>query len=157
MRKKKRRTFRKPKRVHVQRFKDNQGNYWSADELIFPIVIKDKSGSFKPAGSGYFVHPSGGFVTASHVLYINGELQEAYVVHTITKRQRVLRKVVDFVSHPKADIGIGMLGKKVVDHVGNIVLRASFPISTAPIKIGDTIKTYAFPNASVKIKNGEQT
>ena len=132
-------------------FKDNQGNLLSSHQLVFPILRKVSWDTFVTVGTGFFVHPAGGFVTAKHCLFIGEKYDEnCYAVQTIGQGQHFIRKIQYFEAHPKADIGVGMLRGELKDgRTGEIVLMASFPISLKAINLGDKISTLAYPRMKI--------
>lgn len=134
-------------------YQDNQGNELLPYELVFPILHKKDNGEFVAIGTGFFVHPAGGFVTAKHCLFNNDVYDDkCYVVHTIGRGHHELRKIQYFEPHPTADVGMGMLrGQLHNGQTGELLLKASFPISIVPIQIGEAISTLGYPR--MKIKN----
>ena len=98
-------------------FKDNYGNIIRPIELVFPIVRRLGDNEFEAVGTGFFIHPAGGFVTARHCLFNGDEYDHnCFVIDTIGRRQQI-RKILHFEPHPKGDIGIGMLVSRHVDNV----------------------------------------
>lgn len=138
-------------------FRDNYGKIHQEDELIFPIIYHNKKTDiFHIIGTGYFVHPNGGFITAKHVLYDSNKLlSPCFVVQTLDDESRILREIISFFPHPRADIGIGML-KGQLKKDDSLRLHVAFPISLTPPKIGDQISTYAFHKSEVVIEDGSQ-
>lgn len=132
-------------------FKDNFGNDVNAIQLAFPILRKNPDETFTSVGTGFFVHPAGGFVTAKHCLY-DGEQydDQCYAVQSISATQHLIRKIQYFKPHPTADIGVGMLRGQLKDSVtGNVKLMPSFPIAAQPINIEDEISTLGYPRMKI--------
>jgi hypothetical protein len=134
-------------------FKDNFGNIISPIELVFPIVRINSEQNFEAVGTGFFIHPAGGFVTAKHCLFgPQGYDDSCYAIHSIGT-EHLVRKIQYFEPHPEGDIGIGMLRGQMKDNYGNTFLRPSFPISlTRPI-IGEEIMTFAYPHMQIAEDN----
>lgn len=132
-------------------FRDNFGRDIYSYELVFPIVRMSSNGDFITVGTGFFIHPAGGFVTAKHCLYIGDKYDEnCYAIQTFSKGQHIIRKIQYFEAHPKADIGVGMLKGKLKNNITQEeVLKASFVISSQEIKINDAIYTLAFPRMRI--------
>lgn len=139
-------------------FKDNFGVVHDADELVFPILyLNEKTDKFHVIGTGYFIHPNGGFITAKHVLFDNDgkELRPCYAVQTLKEGRRIVREIVKIFPHETADITVGMLkGQLKKNDKPHLVV--SFPISLNPPNIGNKIKTYAFNKSEVKYEDGTQ-
>ena len=132
-------------------FRDNFGNTISAIELVFPIIRLHPDQLYETVGTGFFVHPSGGFVTAKHCLYA-GEVYDdnCYAVQTVSPGEHFIRKIQYFESHPTADIGVGMLrGQLLHKETQEVVLKASFPISLTLPEINDQISTLAYPRMQI--------
>lgn len=132
-------------------FRDNFGRDIYSYELVFPIVRMAPNGDFITVGTGFFIHPAGGFVTAKHCLYIGNQYDDnCYAIQTLSKGQHFIRKIQYFEAHPKADIGVGMLrGRFKNSFTQEEVLRPSFAISSKEIKINDEIYTLAFPRMRI--------
>lgn len=144
------------KKIYSFAFRDNFGRVIYINELIFPIIAIGGDGNYRPVGSGFFVHPAGGFVTANHVLFRNGQLQDCYAIHTVSPTEKLVRKIQAFFPHPEADIGIGMLKGQLLGLDGKVHLRASFPISRRVAAVGNVIRSYAYPNSVVQVTDGTQ-
>ena len=134
-------------------FKDNGGNIIAPIELVFPIV-RFRNHKFETIGTGFFVHPAGGFVTARHCLYIGNTYDDnCYAIQTVKGYQHV-RKIQYFEAHPEADIGMGMLRGELKDRrSGRISLRPTLPVSLTPPNINDEISTLAYPRMKIKENN----
>jgi V8-like Glu-specific endopeptidase len=137
-------------------FKDNMGNIIAPIELVFPILRQIAENGFEEIGTGFFVHPAGGFVTAKHCFY-NGDTRVEgtyYAIHSVGDNQHLMREIQYFEPHPSGDIGVGMLrGQLKENDTNKIVLKASFPISLTPPKIDEEISTLAYPH--MKIDKGQ--
>lgn len=132
-------------------FKDNFGNDVYAIQLTFPILRKKPDETFTTVGTGFFIHPAGGFVTAKHCLF-KGEKydDQCYGVHSISANEHFIRKIQYFEAHPIADIGVGMLRGQLKDRLtGETKLMPSFPIAAQAINIADDISTLAFPRMTI--------
>lgn len=135
-------------------FKDNYGNIIAPIELVFPIVRISSENNFEAVGTGFFVHPAGGFVTAKHCLYEDNVYDDScFAIHSVGDGQHLVRKIQYFEAHPNADIGMGMLKGQLRKADGELLLKASFPVSlTRPI-IGEEIMTFAYPHMTIENDN----
>jgi V8-like Glu-specific endopeptidase len=128
-------------------FRDNLGNIITPIELVFPIIKQIDEHHFEAVGTGFFVHPAGGFVTAKHCLFDGKKYNDhCYALHSVGKNDHLIRKIQYFEPHPAADVGVGMLKGQLRNRsTHEIVLKASFPISLTPPSINDKISTLAYP------------
>lgn len=136
-------------------FKDNMGNIVTPIELVFPIIQRLGPGEYRTVGTGFFVHPAGGFVTAKHCLYNkNVYLDNCYAIQSITASRQVVRKIQYFEVHPEGDIGMGMLKGNIIDsYTRERVLKASLPVSLTPPSVNDEITTLAYPTMKINSRN----
>lgn len=152
MERKARRTYSVKRVIKPSSFKDNFGNIISPIELVFPILRLTNDDQFDAVGTGFFVHPAGGFVTAKHCFY-NGDIYVSgtyYAIHSVGNGQHLMREIQYFEPHTVGDIGVGMLkGQLKHKHTNEIVLKASFPISLTPPNINDDITTLAYPRMRI--------
>lgn len=133
-------------------YKNNFGNIVAPIELVFPIVRKNEDNSFDAVGTGFFIHPAGGFATAKHLIpNLNDPNCPTYFgIHTYAPGKHEMRKILYFEPHPISDVGIGMLkGSLVNTFTHEIVLHTTFPISLSPPRIGDNIYTLAYPRMKI--------
>lgn len=129
-------------------FKNSLGQQVSNEGSIFPLVtFFPERQSFKCLGTGFFITPRGGFVTAKHVFFQNDgtHVPTLFGIQSLETGERIVRTVVNFVTHKNADIAIGHLGGATIQNIPEIPLASVFIISTQELSIGDEIKTYAFP------------
>lgn len=135
-------------------FKDNYGNIISPIELVFPIVRLNPENKFEAVGTGFFVHPAGGFVTARHCLYDNDVYDDScFAIHSIGDGQHLVRKIQYFEAHTDADIGMGMLKGQLKRANGELVLKASFPVSLTHPIIDEEVMTFAYPHMVIENDN----
>ncbi|MEI6190467.1 MAG: serine protease [Chitinophagia bacterium] len=132
-------------------FKDNFNNDVSTHQLIFPIIRKISEQQFVTVGTGFFIHPAGGFVTAKHCLYLRDAYDDkCYAIHSIQGGHRFIRKIQYFEAHPIADIGVGMLRGNINDSkTHETILCPSFPIADKTVQIEDSIFTLAYPRMRI--------
>ena len=136
-------------------FRDNHGNDVQPIDVVFPILTIDDNG-FKFIGSGFFVHPAGGFVTAKHVMFDSkGKLIDPCYIIQAVKGKFIMRKLQVYFPSPVSDIGIGMLKGGFVYEDGSPFYHTPLAISLDVPEVGDIIKTFAYPKA--KIKNIDET
>ena len=129
-------------------FRDSQGNDHLPIEVTFPIIKYDGNRT-NFVGTGFFVHPAGGFITAKHVLPAKKEEQNNYwAVQTINRTEHFIRQIQIFFPHPNADIGIGMLRGKIMD-MGLESLRVPLTISLDEPTVGEIVRTFAFPKTTI--------
>jgi hypothetical protein len=136
-------------------FKDNKGNIITPIELVFPIIQLLGPDKYRMVGTGFFVHPSGGFVTAKHCLYEGNVYQDnCYAIHSISVYRQEVRKIQYFKPHPVGDIGMGMLRGQLLDaQTQQQILKASLPISLTPPALNDEITTLAYPRMKINHNN----
>lgn len=131
-------------------FKDNFGNTISPHEVVFPILRKTSDNNFVFVGTGFFIHPAGGFVTARHCLYKNDKYDEkCYAIQTIGY-EHILRKIQYFEAHPNADVGVGMLKGQLLSNITRQeILRPSLIITSKKIEINEPISTLSFSRMKI--------
>jgi len=132
-------------------FKNSEGRVVPREASIFPLITFDPTSRvFNCLGTGFFVTPFGGFVTAKHVFFKNDGTHQPtlYGVQSLEDGTRVVRRLKHLVVHPDADIAIGMLGNATNNDAfnRNPAPASAFRLSFQPLEIGDEISTYAFPN-----------
>lgn len=131
-------------------FQTSVGTKIQAEELIMPLVTFDPAkAEWRCVGTGFFIQPLGGFVTAKHVFQNNDgtDLATLYGIQTLSNNERHVRPVVDINYHPNADICIGMLGKRRLSDGSDLPasIAPAFSLDLRQLPIGDSIKTFAFP------------
>lgn len=133
------------------RYKDDNGNQVMPIELVFPIVRRNKHNLWEAVGTGFFVHPAGGFVTARHCLFNKeGYDKDCYAIQTLSPGHHVVRKIQYFQAHEMADIGMGMLHGEVRSReTDEVVMRPTLPISLKDPNINDEIMTLAYPRMTI--------
>lgn len=138
-------------------FVDSQGNYHKGEDAVFPILTKDIHGSFLFLGTGFFISDQGDFTTAKHVLLNDKNSNKPhfplYIVQS-KKDKHYLRYVQYIVPHPTADIIYGKLHSIILHQGKNIPFNnreVPFRLSNIPVRIGETLKTFAFPNSKIEI------
>lgn len=131
-------------------FKNSLGEEVDQEVPIFPLISYNPDRNvWKCVGTGFFIQPLGGFVTAKHVFYENdgNHLPTLYAVQTTAAGERHVRTLKHFVPHPWADIAIGFLGKRRLQGGQNVTPEVSVPftLNFAALNVGDYVRTYAFP------------
>jgi hypothetical protein len=131
-------------------FKNSLGNETYQEEPIFPLVsFFPAKGIWKCVGTGFFIQPLGGFVTAKHVFFENdgSHLPSLFAVQTTSTMERHIRVLEHFVPHPDADIAVGFLGKRGIGGGVNTEpeIATNFTIDLNRLETGDKVRTYAFP------------
>lgn len=132
-------------------FRNSDGRLVPRETSIFPLITFDPTSKvFTCLGTGFFITPFGGFVTAKHVFFKNDGTHQPtlYAVQSLEDGTRIVRTLKHIVVHPEADIAIGMLGAARNNDAfnRNPVAASAFRLSFQPLQIGDEISTYAFPN-----------
>lgn len=130
--------------------KNSLGGYSKLEEAIFPLVtFSPNLKLWKCVGTGFFIQPMGGFVTAKHVFQdADGKtLPTLYGVQTTVNNELHIRPVSQIVPHPTSDIVIGMLGRSRYGNGDHARKQSSvyFTIDVRGLTIGDEITTYAYP------------
>lgn len=134
-------------------FKDSEGNLHKGEDVIFPILTKDKNGNFEFLATGFFISASGDFVTAKHVVFDKNNIpfNPLYIVQS-NKGQHVIRYVEFIFPHPTADIVYGKVNN-IILYKGNRVPFKSqeipFQLSNRILEIDETIQTFAFPFSKI--------
>jgi hypothetical protein len=131
-------------------FKNSLGTQTLIEEPIFPLVsYNPDTNIWKCVGTGFFIQGLGGFVTAKHVFLDNSgqPLPTLYGVQTTATNERHLRPIKHVVTHPNADICIGMLGKRRLRGGVNVdpEIATAFSLKFQRLDNGDKVKSYAFP------------
>lgn len=146
-------------------FKNSIGKTITQDECIFSLIAYyPTKKTFKCRGTGFFINPIGGFVTAKHVFFENdgSHVPTLYGVQSIFyngKREVLIRPVIHFVPHMNADIALGFLGKPKDNkkYANTPPLVSPFAISLSELKENDEVRTNAFPSTkSIDISDDEQ-
>ncbi|HEY5371071.1 MAG TPA: trypsin-like peptidase domain-containing protein [Hanamia sp.] len=130
-------------------FTNSLGQKVDQEEPIFPLIsFNSATKIFKCVGTGFFIQPLGGFVTARHVFFDNNgqNLPTLYAIQTTSNQERHVRVLRHIVTHPDADIAIGFLGQRRL--AGKNIkpeIASPFTLSFDTLNAGDKIRTYAFP------------
>jgi len=126
------------------------------NQIIFPILSKDAEGYFFIA-TGFFFLEYGDFITAKHVALNNDETEMILpmIVMQLNDNQTLYqRRCLSIVSNPNADIVTGKL-LPIVDVSKLPVTNPIVIIKKTPVKIGEKVFTYAYPNSRLEEpKNG---
>lgn len=130
------------------------------EEAIFPMVTFDPQRKvWKCLGTGYFINPFGGFITAKHLLTdSDGKMEKTfYSVHK-GNNQHYIRSIKSLTMHKSADMIIGMLGDARIGNKKFSPPIANFcSIDLNPLKNGDKIYSYAYPNTMSQDINLSET
>jgi len=141
--------------------KTNKGEEKSPNEAVFPILTGNiKTKEFIFVATGFFINPYGGFITAKHVMFDDSEqpINPFFAIQTV-KGKTYLRRLEHFVYHPLADIAIGMLSNDVIKKNKLIKVPIEtiyFQLSKNAPNINDEIKTFAYPESTIKSDGKEQ-
>jgi S1-C subfamily serine protease len=143
--------------------KTDEGLEFKEGQSIFPIIVFiPELGKFKCIGTGFFITPLGGFVTARHVLFDNNNkpYPNYYGVQRLSNDHAVTRVARDLLYHPNADIALGMLydGYDGMANKKEYELAPSLTLSfKTKFAAGDKIATYGYPNTELDINNPKYT
>lgn len=131
------------------------------NEVIFPIVtFNPDTNTWKCLGTGYFINPVGAFVTAKHLLFLEGKQMEKtlYGIQNIDNKEYHVRPVKQLIPHKEADIMIGTLGKRRLEQKNlPAMLSKHFVLDFESLENGDKIYTYAYPNTKSKTLGNPMT
>jgi hypothetical protein len=139
------------------------GLQFKDEQAIFPIIIFiPELKKFKCVGTGFFITPLGGFVTARHVLFDNSGngYPNYYGIQRLSNDEPVTRIIRELKYHPKADIAIGMLyegydGMAIrKEHELAPPLTLSFMHKHAA---GEEIATFGYPNTLLENNDPKHT
>ena len=129
-----------------------RGKEYDGSEATFPIVgIKD--GKLNSFGTGFYIHPWGGFVSAKHLFdELDYPVEDLRILHR-SGSQVILRKVESVHLHPEADVCVGMaVGLK---QGNNRIRNEYFGFDLGITQINTTVYTLAYPKSYVDIHNSE--
>jgi hypothetical protein len=131
-------------------------------ETVFPIVTYNpKTKRWKCLGTGFFINPVGAFITAKHLFMDreNNNLEPTLMgIHNINNEEYHVRPVKQLIAHKDSDFMIGMLGKRrIASKDVQPELSKFCVLDFEPLKNGDEIYTYAFPNTSREDFDDEST
>jgi hypothetical protein len=118
---------------------------------IFAIVTRPTPTSLRLLGTGFYVQPKGGFVTAAHVALEAEKLiceQPGSVVisHTMPDGRTFFRPIWRLFLHPTADVAFGVPGAEFVnDRTGEIYRAKVLCLKNTPPDVGAPISTWAYP------------
>ncbi|GAB1254095.1 S1 family peptidase [Desulfovibrio falkowii] len=137
--------------------------YQDAGQAIFPLMKEARDGTMDLIGTAFFIHYQGIFVTAKHVLMdiYDQEKQEVthgiFAIQILPDNHVVQRTLTDFTIHNGADVAIGRLHPMTHNKTGQFLTNNVVCLSFEPLKKGDSVITYAYPNTVVqqKEKDGE--
>jgi Trypsin-like peptidase domain len=122
------------------------------EETVFPIVTYNpKTEKWKCLGTGFFINPVGGFITAKHLLFDEGKMMEPTLlgIQKISEKEYHVREINTLSAHNNSDMMIGLLGKRRKDYKGiEPELSKYSVIDFETLKIEDEIYTYSFPNTT---------
>ena len=142
-------------------FKNSLGTETYQEEPIFPLVsYNPDNNTWKCVGTGFFIQPYGGFVTAKHVFFDNDgkHLPTLFAVQTTSKMERHIRLLKHFIVHPDADIAVGFLGNRRLKGGVDVTpeIAPSFTLDFEKLNTGDKVRTYAFAlTQTEKLGDGE--
>lgn len=118
------------------------------------MTFNPKTKIWKCLGTGFFINPYGGFISARHVFQNSDHETEPtlYGIQRTTTNEIHVRPVKSITVHESVDIIIGLLGKRRIPNEKEMAPTNApiFKLDFSPLKKGDKIFTYAFPNTEVK-------
>ncbi|MBC7936371.1 MAG: trypsin-like peptidase domain-containing protein [Rhizobacter sp.] len=130
--------------------RNNSGQQIENEQAIFPLVSFDKAKKiFRCLGTGFFIHPTGWFITARHVVLDNSLNQYPMImgVQSLQDGSHVNRIISLLGTHPTADIAIGALGiarDKMAKEVP-YELAPMFNLSYKALNKGEEIIAFGYP------------
>ncbi|MEO8517468.1 MAG: trypsin-like peptidase domain-containing protein [Flavobacterium sp.] len=118
---------------------------------IFPIVSHNSNKKeWKCLGTGFFLNPVGAFVSAKHLFMDSDGHTETtlYGIQNFKNEEYHVRPATNLYPHNFSDLMIGTLGKRRTRTGENVETQLTefFALDLEPLKIGDEIYTYAYPN-----------
>lgn len=154
MRKEKKVLTSSTKKYYSYKFVNSLGEELNPSEAVFPIITADRDKTFKFIGTGFFINAFGGFVTAKHVVFDNDEkaIFPFYVVQVLPNNKYVIRHVQRFDINPNSDAVVCMLTELRTEN-GEHLQNAFLMMKNEDIKVGDEIKTIAYPKSKMFIEN----
>lgn len=149
-------------RKHSKTIYSNRKNYYSykflnsfdeeinPSEAVFPIITSDKDKNFKFIGTGFFINAFGGFVTAKHVAFDNNgkPIYPFYIVQVLPDNKYLIRHVRRLDINPNSDAVVCML-TELRDQCGRHIQNPFLTMKNEDIKLGDEIKTIAYPRSKM--------
>jgi hypothetical protein len=148
-----------PKELFQVRAKD--ATTVDPSSAIFPILKNFPDELARVVGTGFYIGRNGLFVTARHVLEecLDAENKPAIpltIIHRIPAKQRVVfRPIIRSFMHKGADIAVGMGGPMRHDDTGEDLWANSAVLSSRPVCEGAAITTFAYPNATTELCEGD--
>jgi S1-C subfamily serine protease len=137
-------------------FTNKWGHTIEHAQAVFPLISFDKKHTkYKCVGTGFFINPTGWFVTAKHVLLNNNDdvYEMIMGLQTLSTNTSVLRIVTHLSIHPTADIAIGKLG---IARDGNAQeveyeLTPIFNLSFKKLETNDEIIAFGYPRTTKEV------
>ncbi len=126
-------------------------------QSIFPIIAFIPGiGKFKCIGTGFFITPLGGFVTAKHVFFDSYQkpYPHYYGVQLLSNGDAVTRVATELLYHPSADIAVGFLtvGYDEMAQEKEFELAPHLTLSfKTKFLVGDKISTFGYPRTELSI------
>ena len=132
----------------------DDGQDSSPDLAVFPIVSQDPHGTFIAIGTGFFIGPSGLFVTAAHVVReMLGADNKATgpfgLFQFLPERGYVVRPIAVTRLHATSDLAVGLARPMTRSTDGTPLLNRRLRLAERAPAVGESCCTFAFPRTEV--------
>lgn len=124
---------------------------------VFPI-IRMFGDEYKFYATGFFISAGGMFCTAKHVICDpeGSPDDHLYAVYFHMNNGCEFRAITQVINVSGSDICIGLIQDMHWTDTNELVKNHVMKISSVPLKVGDMVAAYAYPNSSVIRKDREQ-
>lgn len=141
------------KKYYSYRLLSSLGEEINPSEAVFPIITANINKEFEFIGTGFFINAFGGFVTAKHVVFDKGKpIFPFYIVQVLPNNQLIVRHVKGFDINPNSDAVVCML-TELKNEKGEYIRNAFLMLKNESTKVGDEIKTIAYPKSTIFIES----
>jgi hypothetical protein len=139
-----------------------EGSPAEPSQAIFPIVRYDPQSHMHLLGTGFFITPTGLFVTARHVLLdafdsLGIQRYPIGIVQFLPEGIYIQRPILRSTTHRTADVAVGVAAPMTRNRDGQPLTNLVLTLTFEPPDVGARIVTFAYPKHSNQIANGTQT
>jgi trypsin-like peptidase len=117
----------------------------------FAVVMRPTPTSLRLLGTGFYLQPKGGFVTAAHVALEAQKLMSERsgavgIAHTLPDGRTLFRPIWKFYIHPTADVAFGVPRVDIVnDWTGEACRAKVLCLKRVAPDYGTAVSTWAYP------------